>query len=224
MDLVEILLLIICFAPIISVAILAKRDCIKPLKPVDTPNLRIENMMKDADTEHYPMNDIEFKLAKKAIKKADQMQTIIAACLLLVMLVMYYISVGIFDEDMGKVYIVAGCVAYGLLLVRGTKRAMLFKKHRDEFVKKKAYVLDETMKTVTYLARKGGYRHRHSYEVKDTAYFEVIVGVADAGGNPVAFKTKLPHMDYHTTLDDKKQCDAILYKGRMVAVCNLNPS
>lgn len=219
MDLVEIILLVGCFAPVIVVALVGKMCCIKPLKPVETPNLRIENMMKDAETEHYPMNDMEFKLAKKAVMLADQKSSIIAGCFLIWTLVDYYIINMVFDEDMGKFYIIAACLAYGLVLTRPLRCMMIFKKDRDLFCKKKAYILDQTMKNFSYVEKTG----RHSYRANDATYFDVIVGIADAGGSPVAFKTRLNQNNYHTTLDDKKQCDAILYKGQLVAVCNLNP-
>ena len=219
MDLAEIILLVISFWPVVGVVLAAKMNCIKPLKPVETPNLRIENMMKDAETEHYPMTDGEFKRAKKAINRANQKPYIIAGCLVIWVIVNYYFCVWGFDEDMGKIYLIAACVAYGLFLLKRIKAAFIFKKDRRSFAKKKAYILDETMKNVSYLERKS----RNRYQVADTAIFDVIVGVADAGGSPVAFKTRLYENNYHTTIDDKKQCDAILYKGQLVAVCNLNP-
>lgn len=217
MDFVEIILLIGCFAPVVAVALIARTSCIKPLKPVETPNLRIDKMMEGAETEHYPMNDVEFEKAKKAIRFANQKTSILAGCMLIWVIVTYYICVWGFDEDMGKIYIIAACIAYGLFLVNRMKSMMIFKKDRELFSKKKAYVLDETMKNFSYVEKTG----RHRYKTNDATFFDVIVGVADAGGNPVAFKTRLNSNDYHTTIDDKKQCDAILYKGRMVAVCNL---
>ena len=217
MDFGELILLVISFAPLIVVAILAMQSCIKALKPVETPNLRIENMMKDADTEHYTMNDVELKTARKAVKFANQKPIIIAGCLWICVLTGYYICNNLFDEDMGKFYVVVACVAYGLFFTRPIRRMIIFKRDRDQLAKKKAYILDETMTNFSYIEKKG----KNRYGMNDATFFDVIVGIADAGGSPVAFKTRLHQNNYYTVVDDKKQCDAILYKGQLVAVCNL---
>ncbi|MBQ8147229.1 MAG: hypothetical protein IJ040_00395 [Lachnospiraceae bacterium] len=181
---------------------------IPTLKPVEKPHVRIEDKMMNADATEYPISDSEFEQVKKSYGSTEGAGIAIFVIALVVFWLLLIFTWDFFDMPIKAVCILFHLAACIIWLVSFLKKKRIFKKDRDCFRKKTAYLLDDDVKT--YYSRK--YRGGHYAGVRAVDAYHVMVGILDENGKPQAYIMQVGP-DIYNHLKKNGVGDAILYKG-----------
>lgn len=201
----------------IAIMIRASLIAIVPvLKSVETPNLRIENIMKDADDMVYPISDEEFEEVKRAYGTTEGPSVGLVIVSLMSILLIAVFAWEIFGMIHKVIYILVTLTAFIIWFVNYRKNKRVFTTDRAQFRKKTAYLLDEDVKTF-YAPKYSGGRFRGVNEIE---IYKVMVGVVDEQGNPRAYVIQADAAVYGR-LKRQGTCEAILYKGKVSSFADL---
>ncbi len=204
---------------LIFIAIIIRASLIKivpTLKPVKTPNLRIENIMKDADDMEYPISDEEFEEVKRAYGTTEGPSIGLAISSLLCLLLITIFTWEYFGVIHKVIYILVMVTTIVIWFVNYRKNKSVFTTDRAQFRKKTAYLLDDDVKTL-YAPR---YSAGHLRGVNEIETYKVMVGVIDEQGSPRAYVIQTNAAIY-ARLKKEGNCEAILYKGKVSGFADL---
>ncbi len=204
---------------LIFIAIIIRASLIKivpTLKPVKTPNLRIENIMKDADDMEYPISDEEFEEVKRAYGTTEGPSIGLAISSLLCLLLITIFTWEYFGMLHKVIYILVILTTVFIWFKNYRKNKSVFTTDRAQFRKKTAYLLDDDVKTFYAPRYSGG----HFRGVNEIETYKVMVGVIDEQGSPRAYVIQTNAV-IHARLKKEGICEAILYKGKVSSFADL---
>lgn len=204
---------------LIFIAIIIRASLIKivpALKPVRTPAIRIENIMKDADDMDYPISDEEFEEVKWAYGTTEGPSIGLALSSLLCLLLITIFTWEYFGLIHKVIYIFVMLVTVFIWFKNYRKNKSVFATDRDRFRKKTAYLLDDNVKTFYAPRYSGG----HFRGVNEIETYKVMIGVMDEQSSPRAYVIQT-NAALYARLKKEGNCEAILYKGTVSAFADL---
>lgn len=204
---------------LIFIAIIIRASMIKIvpiLKPVKTPAIRIENIMKDADDMEYPISDEEFEEVKWAYGTTEGPSIGLAISSVLCLLLITIFTWEYFGLIHKVIYIFVMSATIYIWFKNYKKNKSVFTTDRDWFRKKTAYLLDDDVKTFYAPRYSGG----HFRGVNEIETYKVMVGVMDDQNNPCAYVIQT-NAALYARLKKEGNCEAILYKGKVSGFADL---
>lgn len=212
------IVLFIMFVIYATLMVIASRKRIFEMPtPVDTSDIDIEDMMKDAEVNELRMGRDQFEKFKATLSRNSNEIVALwagATCVAIFMMIGVWYNLGPVATGIYAVGVFAVFVFYRT--VRGKRKKEIFVKGRDLFRMQTGYILDTESKSVDYYYRTASSRYR-----KGTANFhKVLVGIINKEGKPEAY---LVDMDYITfgQVIESELCDVVTYNGNFVAACYL---
>jgi len=212
----KIIIWVICLLPIFLINVASFFRRIKFFKPIEVTEIVDKNLMKEADVKDYPLTDEEFELARDITKKYNSKPVFLAILSIIASVIMISVCNVNFPGTVTIIY--SGVLVISTVIFFWVNRNCnkCFVEGRNLFRRKKAYQLSRKAYFFETLADQA------SAEGKNVSAYMLKVGIADSMGYPMAFELKLSRDDYYSTIKNG-ECDAILYKGMLVALCNFNP-
>ena len=204
---------------LVFVALIVRASLIKivpTVKPKEKQNIRMENAMKDADGMDYPISDEEFEEVRKAYGNTEGSGIGIAITCLMCIALIGFAAWELFGVIHKVIYILIAVISGVVWWRNYSNNRSVFEKDRAYFRKKKAYLLDDDVKTF-YAPR---YAAGHFRGVNEVNTFKVMVGIIDADGTPKAYVLSVDAA-LHNCLKVTGACDAILYKGKISGLADL---
>lgn len=186
--------------------------------PVDTPDIDIDDMMKDAEVNERPMGRDQFEKFKATLSRnSNSIASIwaVATCIVIFMMIGVWNNLGPVATGIYAAGVLAVLIFYRI--VRGKRKKAIFVDGRDLFRMQTGYILDTESKSVDYYYKKyssGRYR-------KGTANFhKVLVGIINKERKPEAYFVDMDHFTFKDVMKSEL-CDVVTYNGNFVMACYL---
>lgn len=204
---------------LIFIAIIIRASLIKIvpiLKPVKTPTIRIENIMKDADDMAYPISDEEFEEVKWAYGTTEGPSIGLAISAILCLLLITIFTWEYFGLIHKVIYILVMLATVFIWFKNYRTNKSVFTTDRAQFRKKTAYLLDDDVKAFYAPRYSGG----HFRGVNEIETYKIMMGVLDEQGSHHAYVIQTNAAVY-ARLKKEGNCEAILYKGKVSGFADL---
>ncbi len=212
------IVLFIMFVIYATLIVIASRKRIFEMPtPVDTSDIDIEDMMKDAEVNELRMGRDQFEKFKATLSRTANVGTTMVAVAMtdaVLMLIMAWNGFGTNVTLLCVVGLVTVFIYYKL--VRNKRKKKIFVEGRDLFKMQLGYVLDTDSKSVDYVYKtaSGGLK-------KGTANFhKVLIGIIGKEGKPEAYQVDMDHFTFEKVIKSEL-CDVVTYNGNFVATCYL---
>lgn len=201
----------ICYIILIS-----HKKLLKPLIPLDIPEIRLGIKMVDTDPGEYPLSDAQIKYVKRVIRKANLLWIILF--LLADGVGLYAISQAqeMYRQEVAIVLtaiMVVANIYYIVFRILHNKR--VYKAGRHCFKRRQGCLINEDSRSIDV-----HYTYGNQSGIETYQFYKVIVGVYDWEEKPRAYTMRMIDTRYNELLKSGK-CDVITFNDSFVAICDL---
>lgn len=195
---------------------MAHKKLLKPLIPLDIPEIRLGIKMVDTDPKEYPLSDSQIKYVRRLLVKSN-----------LLWIILFLVAVGLAVRSIGQmkenyrpevamVATVIGVVAILYYIIsRMLHNRRVFKAGRDCFKRRQGCLINEDSRAIDV-----HYTSGNVTEIETYRFYKVTVGVYDWEGKPRAYSMRMNDTTYNKLLKSGK-CDVITFNDSFVVACNL---